>query len=229
MPAAVILFFALAAVAQTPVNLVTPPSLAKGVAALPRISNPAPAGIRINAALGREDLRARKQVAACSDPPMYWKREVEVTMQGPALLSFLVKDSADCGGVHPFHEIFPLVYDLRTGEAVDWEKVFGSRNAKQLTIGLDDGTYVAGVTSRSLQAIYIARYKNQPVCSVDVISESSQFVLFPNAKARALEIFPLPLPAVARDCAKPIGLDETTLQSLGVSKAWRNALLGRDN
>src|SRR5258706_121379 len=83
-----------------------------------------------------------------------WKRVVEVTKSGPALLSVLVSDSADCGGVHPFDETFPLVYDLRTGDAVRWDKVFPEGRAEEVNTSSNDGMPWITIRSKRLQALY---------------------------------------------------------------------------
>src|SRR5258706_1526001 len=79
---AVLLLPANWSVAQKPLKLLSGPQIRKGVAALPRIAAPNAAEAKINAALDRQDVWARKAAEACSGPDMFWKRVVEVTNGG---------------------------------------------------------------------------------------------------------------------------------------------------
>jgi hypothetical protein len=200
----------------------------EGVATLPRISAPNTAEAKINAALDRQDLWVGKAAEACSGPGMFWKRVVEVTKSGPALLSMLVSDSADCGGVHPFDEAFALVYDLRTGDAVRWDKVFSKGRAEEVSASSDDGMPWITVRSKRLQALYVAMYKSRGDCSIEVVAEVTEFHLDPDEKAHALKIFPAELPQVAHPCASSLALGAKELQTLGVSQQWQDAILRPD-
>jgi hypothetical protein len=203
---AVLLLPANWSIAQKPLKLVSGPQIRKGVAALPRIAAPNAAEAKINAALDRQDLWVRKAAEACSGPDVFWKRDVEVTKSGPALLSMLVSDSADCGGVHPFDEAFPLVYDLRTGDAVRWDKIFPKGKAEEVDTSSNDGMPWIIVRSKRLQALYVAMYKSQGDCSIEVVAEVTEFHLYPDEKTHALKILPAGLPQVAHACASPLAL-----------------------
>jgi hypothetical protein len=215
-------------VAQKPVKMVTGPEILKGVAALPRISAPNIAEAKINAVLDRQNLWVRKAAEACNGPDMLWKRVVEVTKSGPALLSVLVLDSADCGGVHPFDEAFALVYDLRTGDAVRWNKVFPEGRAEEINTSSNDGMPWITIRSKRLQALYVAMYKNHGDCSIDVVAEVTEFHLYPDEKANALKILPAGLPQVAHGCASSLALGAKELQTLGFSQQWQDAILSPD-
>src|SRR5258707_11034003 len=214
-------------VAQKPVKMVTGPEIRKGVAALPRISAPNIAEAKINAALDRQDLWVRKAAEECSGPDMFWKRVVEVTKSGPALLSVLVSDSADCGGVHPFDETFALVYDLRTGDAVRWDRVFPKGRAEEVNSSSNDGMPWITIRSKRLQALYVAMYKSHGDCSIEAVAEVTAFQLYPDEKANALKIFPAELPQVAHPCASPLALGAKELQTVGVSQQWQDAILSQ--
>jgi hypothetical protein len=224
---AVLLLPANWSIAQKPLKLVSGPQIRKGVAALPRIAAPNAAEAKINAALDRQDLWVRKAAEACSGPDMLWKRDVEVTKSGPALLSVLVSDSGDCGGVHPFDETFPLVYDLRTGNDVRWGKVFPKGRAEDVYTSSNDGMPWITIRSKRLQALYLANYKSHGDCSLEVVAEVTEFHLYPDEKASALKIFPARLQQVAHPCANSFALGAQELQTLGVSEQWREAILSQ--
>jgi hypothetical protein len=215
-------------IAQKPLKLVSGQQIRKGVAALPRIATPNTAEAKINAALERQDLWVGKAAEACSGPDMFWKRAVEVTKSGPALLSMLVSDGADCGGVHPFDETFPLVYDLRTGDAVRWDQVFPMGTVEEVNTSSNDGMPWSTIRSKRLQALYAAMDKSHGDCSVETVAEVTEFLLYPDEKTNALEIVPAELPQVAHVCANSLPLDDEALQSLGVSQQWRRAILSQD-
>jgi hypothetical protein len=158
---------------------------------------------------------------------MYRKREVRVTRRGPAVLALLVIDSADCGGVHPFGETFPLVYDLRRGKLVKWGKVLTKGRVREIKTGLDDGTSIIVIESALLKARYVARYKESGGCDIASIAEVSEFLLYPDETKNALEFFPIDLPQVGRICAKPLSVDSKALKALGVSEEWQNTILSR--
>ena len=225
---AVLLLPANWSVAQKPLKLMSGPQIRMGVAALPRIAAPNAAEAKINATLDRQDVWAKKAAEACSGPDMFWKRVVEVTKSGPALLSVLVSDSADCGGVHPFDETFPLVYDLRTDNAVRWDKVFPKGTAEEVDTSSNDSMPWTTIRSKRLQALYVAMYKSRGDCSTEVVAEVTEFHLYPDEKANALKVFPAALPQAAHPCASPFALGAKELQALGVSQQWRDAILSQD-
>jgi hypothetical protein len=198
--------------------------VSKGVAALPRIANPSAIQARINGDLARQDRRVKQQAAACREPQMHWERKVEVNMQGPAVLSFLIHDSADCGGVHPFDETFPLVYDLRTGKGVRWDTVFQDAGGQKVDVSLSDGTPMTALKSERLRAAYLSAYGDNG-CKETVTFYDNGFLFYPDAKTHALEMIPASLPQVAHVCIIPVPLGDAELISLGVSEAWRKALL----
>jgi len=215
-------------VALKPLKMVRGPEIRKGVAALPRIASPNTAEAKINAALDRQDLWVRKAAEACGGPDMFWKRVVEVTKSGPALLSVLVSDSADCGGVHPSDEDFALVYDLRTGDAVRWDKVFPKGRAEEVNTSSNDGMPWITIRSKRLQALYVAHYNSHGDCSREIVAEVTEFHLYPDEKAKALKIFPAGLPQVAHPCASSLALGAKELQTLGVSQQRQDAILSPD-
>jgi hypothetical protein len=215
-------------VAQKHLAIVSGPEIRKGVATLPRIAAPNTAETKINAALDRQNLWVGKAAESCSGPGMFWKRVVEVTKSGPALLSMLVSDTADCGGVHPFDEAFALVYDLRTGDAVRWDKVFPKGSAEEVSTSSSDGMPWITIRSKRLQALYVSMYKSHGDCSIEAVAEVTEFQLYPDEKANALKIFPTGLPQVAHPCASSLALGAKELQTLGVSQQWQDAILRPD-
>ena len=118
------LAFSLIATSASALTLTQPPTLAKGLPALPRIAAPAtPATARINAALAKEDASWRAFIKECHDQAgadFDLERSNQVAMSGPAYFSLTIGYSYDCGGAHPDGGTIALVYDLNTGAPVNW-------------------------------------------------------------------------------------------------------------
>ncbi|KAB7781871.1 hypothetical protein [Methylorubrum populi] len=75
--------------ADRPVRLQVLPEVAKGVAAMPRILEPADeAERRINTALQRLDAKVGKAATECRNvggSSSWWERNIDATMRGPRL------------------------------------------------------------------------------------------------------------------------------------------------
>jgi hypothetical protein len=72
-----------------------------------------------------------------------------------------------------------------------------------------------------------SRDRSHPDCTKEDVAEMTQFLLYPDEKANALEIVPTGLPQVARVCTDSLSLDAKTLESLEVSQQWRDAILSQ--
>jgi hypothetical protein len=157
---------------------------------------------------------------------LFSERTIEVTQRGPALLSLLVSEAADCGGVHPFNESYPLVYDLRTGTFVDWSLLFAGTDAKFGTTNATIGIPFTTVKSAHLQALYVAGYKNRSDYSINDLVDSEKlttFSLYP--QGNALEVIPVSVIQLDAACADPVELGPDALSSLGIAARWQDFLL----
>jgi hypothetical protein len=86
---------------------------------------------KVNALLAAQekyDRAARReclQAARAQKLAGSWDEGTEVTYLSPHYLSVLVEWSSDCASPHPNDGISnPVTYDLTTGEALDWRKLF---------------------------------------------------------------------------------------------------------
>lgn len=114
--------------AQTPaVSLRDVPDIHEGIEAFPRVvpnqTVETAIAAKINESLNRFDMQARKDWRDClasAHENADWTRHIQVTMRGPAYLSFLADETYDCGNAHPEDMQTALVYDLRNGLPVNW-------------------------------------------------------------------------------------------------------------
>ncbi len=146
------------------VRMVVPPALRHDVAAMPLIAAPSTeAERRINAALRRLDARVLHAVSTCkadSGRPGLWARSVDTTMSGPVFLSFTIADSIDCGGAHPDSAMMSIVYDLRSGQPVDWTTLLPPSLTGDVALATgEDGTKMVTLSSRRLWGLYWIAYQ----------------------------------------------------------------------
>jgi hypothetical protein len=103
----------------------------KDVDAWPLIVHPKNAEeLRINATLANLNREFAGKVRDCLSGEFAWskdsfdggewQRTVKVTMRGPRFLSMVAMDGMYCGDAYPDDDLVVLVFNLETGEPVDW-------------------------------------------------------------------------------------------------------------
>lgn len=152
----------LAAAAAQPITLTRPRPVSGEVQAYPRIAAPANAAQRrINRALDRLDAKVRTAIRQCfadSVNPTSWERQIDTTMRGPEFLSYLVTDEVDCGNAYPNESHLAIVYDLRTGEPVDWTRLLPGKLTGWLELKGVNGIRVVTLASPRLLNLYMVGY-----------------------------------------------------------------------
>ena len=226
------------------VRMAAPAKLLPDVGAMPLIAAPADdAQRRINAAVKRLDDRVRKAVADCRKQGIEsglkgtdWSRGVEVTMHGPRFLSYTISDNAFCGGAHPNTSTMAIVYDLQSGQPVDWTKLLPPLLAGKLTLneGLD-GTKMVTLSSPLLHALYLTAYRprdgavkkdsDDDACREAVATEGSApaMMAWLDAKAGGLAV-QFDLPHAVQACADAVVIPAAALRELNASPALLDAL-----
>lgn len=154
--------------AEHVVRLETPPEIAKDLSSYPRIADPVDAAEKkINAAVARLDAKVRTAVAECRSEAandrkkdVSWERSVDVPMRGPRYISFVITDNSYCGGLHPNVATMAIVYDLTTGNPIDWSAVLppSSTGKLELSEGMD-GTKMIALSGKALFDAYLKRYR----------------------------------------------------------------------
>ncbi len=218
-------------------HLKMPLPILKGVAAMPLIADPVDdAERRVNAAVRQLDVRVRKEAVTCKTPSgaSGWERTVDVPMRGPSFISFVIKDSAFCGGAHPATATMSIVYDLRTGRPVDWTRLLppSMTGTVKLTIGMDK-TKVVTLASRRLYALYIAGYdlgdgtaEDRASCKEAVQQiggDPPDMMVWLDARRGGLAV-QYDLSHVVQNCAVPVVIPVATLRADGAQPALLDAL-----
>lgn len=174
------------------------------------------ASIRINRAIDQENRDLRGRLIECDkDFTEYsnevlekprkqygsWERKIRVTMSGPRFLSLVTEDSFFCGGVHPDFSQTALLYDLSTGEQVQF-----------IHIKQDE-----------LVAWYINHLRDND-CQTSLAKENMFFMIYLDATSHRVAIAANNLPHVIQACAEEISLPADVSRRLGFPAEVLSAL-----
>jgi len=204
----------------------------KDVDAWPLIVRPKNAAVlRINATLKSLNREFAREVRDCISgkfawskdlTPGEWERTVKTTMQGPRFLSMVASDGFYCGTAHPDDDLVVLVFNLETGEQVDWSRLVNKSAEASLSkdeLGDEDGT--PPLRMPELKVVYAAA--EDDYCQ-DYFKDKRSFVLWPDAESGTLVAEVAGLPHVALPCknelkltieqARKLGFDEPLLQAI---------------
>ena len=223
------------------VEVITSPPLWKDVNAFPRVAGEDPVVRRINATLQKADDRLGRAVRGCAktsrqprDLAGAWKRSVRVTTHGPNFLSLVADDVSFCGGAHPDSGTLALVFDLQTGQLVDWRTLLPASliQSTPLDEALDGGK-IGLISSDKLAATYGMLYPTRPQNDIsnedwsscrEAVGEARAFLAWPAVKPNGLAVQPADLPHVVAACGVPVIVPTAMLRSLGVSQSLTDAL-----
>lgn len=201
----------------TVVPTVTPMHVKASVVHMPRLSGlPTAVQNKINAALAAREKQAREDRQGCVDlvtdagqsaRNVVFQMTIDATYVSARYVSFDIHNDYDCAGAYPTNDApDPMTFDLTTGEAVDWAKVF---KAGALPSDNGDPDAVPG-----LIAAYQKRYPREggradPECNGAVQENLSAIVMWLDAK-RGLVIQP-DFPHVMAACADKIAFTPAQL------------------
>ena len=228
-----------AAISQDAVKLLRPKKLSKTADALPRIANPNPAGVKINHSFDLLDQKAGGLAHSCQGlseegDEMFYNRSVDITSQGPLFVSVDLTEDIGCGGVHPYINLFTLTYDLRTGEPVRWAKLLTKVHVEEVSVnpGNMQPFPTFGVSSLQLEKLYIAGWKDDEQCRLDdVVDRSGEtlttFLLSPAPHRRGLSVLPADLASPVANCALPVVLGKSAMDTLGIPDDVQESLLAK--
>jgi len=218
------------------------PHFRKGMDAWPKIVGPQTAEVaRVNAYLSAMNRQTLTSIHECdADFRRYqesalkpktranvsgdWTRKVTVTMNGPRFLSMIADESQACEGAYPLNAFIPIVFDMKTGDRVDWKSL--SPAGTSVVAGAEespDGTSSPGLSIPPLMKLAVSRATG--VCKevmqdFDHLSRSSDlaFVIWPDATRGLLMTKASGLPHVVQACEEKIGLTITEARKLGFSE-----------
>ena len=224
--------------ASDDLDLVKPPPLAKNIAAMPQIVQPADeAQRRINAALKRLDNAVavaasdcRKEAEGPAAGDAYWSRNVDVPMSGPSYLSIVITDDAFCGGPHPDTATMSIVYDVRSGRPVDWAKLLPPSLTGKIALAKGmDGTRMATLASPELQKLYLSAYRHsdsgRDAMCVDAVTtgEPPASMVWLDAKQGGMAV-QFDLSSAVQNCATPMIIPASVLSAAGADTAMVAAI-----
>jgi hypothetical protein len=203
--------------ASSPSLLRPAPNLAKDAEALPTLVGGTRAIAKINRALAAANARQLQDMKDClRDAPQegfWWEQAAEATLLGARFVSFYRHGNLSCGGAHPNFIMDAFVFDLRTGQPVDWRKLLPAELVGKR------GTELA---SSQLTALFVAATDQDgaPECKEEFEHVDLRFQLWPDAKARGLAMHTSSLPhRVEGVCGGPVTVPLATLKTLGVNAA----------
>jgi hypothetical protein len=142
-----------------------------------------------------------------------WERKVAVTMAGPRFVSVIATDDFFCGGAYPDSNRVVMVFDMSTGDLVDWTAMIAkSAGASPLADSGYDGTSVVALVLPALEKINLASVS--PECK-DAFDERQPFLIWPDAPKEQLVAVAYGLPHVVAACAEEVHLTMEQARALG--------------
>ena len=201
---------------RLPPLLMFPAPLAPDLASLPRIAGSDPVAVKINQALKQEEENILLDRQEClAEPNSDFAAWSNVTMNGPEFLSIWQSSDFSCGGPHPDNAQFVLLFDLKTGEALDpYTLLPREMRPDKPKLGRYPGDETSFILYRPLQNLYTSRAVLDPLMPkecLDIFAKDRwmHFLLWPDAKEHALIIQPDGLAHAEAYCAEalPVPLD----------------------
>lgn len=203
--------------------LATTAPLKKNIDAMPELANPTtPAQQKFNASMKSLDAAALSMLKDCKT----YQRTVQPTMLGPGYVSVWVNESWDCGA-YPAVGISVKVFDLNTGEAVDWSKLVQAAGVKTYSDTGADGKLgqPLAMIDPALMAMYLKDPDNAGDCQTAYSDANTQaFIIWPEAKTGTLKVEAFDLPHVVQACANDMTLTIDQAQKLGFNADFLKAL-----
>jgi hypothetical protein len=220
--------------ADRAVHLAVPRPVGKDIAAMPQITAPVDdAERRINSGLKRLDLNVLKASKDCKGGD--WQRSVDVAMRGRGFLSLVITDSLDCdGSAHPDSSTMSIVYDLTTGQPVDWTHLLPATLTGTVALAQQaDGTKVVTLASKRLFDLYMAGYgageapsSDLEDCKQALLAEAADgppgMMVWLDAKGGGLAL-QLELEHAMAACEEPVVIPAAVLKTEGAQPALLKA------
>jgi hypothetical protein len=216
-----------ASAAKAPPTLRKTPNLAKNAEAYPTLASATPAIARINRALRAANDKQRDDMKDCRrDAPQdgyWWEQSVDAPLIGAHFVSFTAQGNMSCGGAHPNFIDEALVFDLSTGERVDWRKLLpASWLAAPGRTAAGANPPADAIASPALTALFIDESDKEGVgadCKEAFGQQEMTFDFWPDANAKGLAMRAANLLHWAEGpCSGPVTIPVATLKSLGFDK-----------
>jgi hypothetical protein len=211
--------------ADAPPTLRKTPNLAKSAEAYPTLVGATRAIARINLALQAANAKQHADMKDCQrDAPQdgyWWEQSVDAPLIGAHFVSLWAHGNLSCGGAHPNLVDQALVFDLSTGERVDWRKLLPAPLRGEPGRASDGTAASAGaIASPALTALFIDESEKEGVgadCKEAFGQQEMKFAFWPDAKAKGLAMRAANLLHWAEGpCSGPVTIPIATLKRLGV-------------
>jgi hypothetical protein len=166
--------------------------------------------VKINKALNRRDLQLIQSIKECiamaEGGGYWWSRTISVTASGPRFLSLVAHDDAFCHGAHPFYNTIAEVFDLTTGDPVDFPSLFPQMKITEIQMDPDSGGGRL-ISSPYIRDRYLEYIKNQPDqdCWQDGSLAGFNFFAWIDGRSDGLVVKP-ELPFSAAFCAQEVAV-----------------------
>lgn len=214
--------------------------LRKGVDAWPLITSPInPATRRVNSALMLLNQKLASSLNQCDSDYLRWLnlvggsadqqsgsgdwlRIVEITMTGPRYVSLVATQEVFCGGAHPDSNRISMVFDLASGNPVNWPVLLPKSAETSVYTDTDwEGTRIAAVISPRL--LRVAADAATGDCK-NVFQSHQSFLIWPDARHQEIVVFPFDLPHSVQACAEKIFLTLGQARKLGFAEDLLRAI-----
>jgi hypothetical protein len=200
-------------------QLVPAKQLRKGIDAMPKLAVPTtPAMKKINATMQRRDQDSLAMLKDCKS----YQRVAKPTMLGPGYFSVWTNESWDCGA-YPTTNTVVVLFDLATGDAVDWTKIVSGATQYSDTGADGKNGSPQAVVLPALTAMYLKDPDNAGDCQ-NAYQDSQSFLVWPEAKTGTLKVEAFDLPHVTGACANDMVLTLDQAKTLGFSVDFLSAV-----
>jgi len=143
-------------------------------------------------------------------------------MRGPRFLSLFAAEDFYCGGVHPDHNDEALVFDLDSGNEVNWLDM-GPRSARTLG-GAEPAAAEGRLNLSAVPALVpMLRLLDDDGCK-SIFRDPPALMFWPDAKSGTLDVLPVDLPHVIQSCALRTELTMVQARKLGFSETLLSAI-----
>lgn len=210
----------------------------RGVDAWPLIAEPKTPGTqRINATLSQMNRELKASIRECDANYRAWAQQtgqylhgkssvsndwihtIRVTMTGPRFLSLVARDDYRfCGGAHPDSGTAAVLFDLSTGNPVDWTTLIAATASATVPVQSAGAPTVALPALRALSVDAA-----QPDCRT-AFADQQAYVVWPDPRANAVMAWPADLPHEEQSCALPLTLTLPQARQIGFSDALLSAI-----
>jgi len=212
----------------------------KGLDSWPRIIAPhGPAVDRANETIAKMNQSTSDALRECDDDYRQfknlpesarvkggWDRKVKITMRGPRFVAMIADETSFCDGSYPNNDHVAVVFDMATGELVNWTSLMtGADETAATTFKSIDGAVSSGLSTSGLTELALKSADTDPECKKALESLGQlEFQVWPDAKRGQLVIKPIGLPHVVQACEEDIRLSIPEARDQGFSEAILGAI-----